>query len=142
MSIRTTATHNGVEYRAAYTTITSTALRNGEFGELTWTIHCEGASGSAELIGFGLEHPLSDETGTHHRCVPSAAGIALLKEVIRVAGVGTWEQLTGTRVILIKAGGSNLGFVNPDTEEVLIFGEFMVRYERELEALKSASTFN
>lgn len=47
-------------------------------------------------------------------------------EVIATAGVDSWEKLPNTKVlVLFDSDRRCVGFANPDTDKVLVFGEFL-----------------
>lgn len=115
--------HNGQELRGEYMTIKSTFLGREDHGFLTFNLTCEGANSGIGVGGYTLDSAPTTPGGSR---VPTAQGMALVYEVIATAGVDSWEKLPNTKVlVLFDSGRRCVGFANPDTGKVLVFGEFL-----------------
>lgn len=114
--------HNGQELRGEYMTIKSTFLGREDHGFLTFNLICEGAN-SGIAVGCTLDSAPATPGGSR---VPTSQGMALVYEVIATASVDSWEKLPNTKVlVLFDSGRRCVGFANPDTGKVLVFGEFL-----------------
>lgn len=63
MTIKTTVTHNDVEYTAEHAVITSTTLGYEGHGILTFYLNCSGNSFGVGVGGYALDKPLKDQDG-------------------------------------------------------------------------------
>lgn len=127
-TIRTTVEHNGATYSAEHVIVESTFLGREDHGFLTFYLNYKGGDIGGSVGGFALDGKPAEPGG---RRPPTAQGLALVDEVIRVAGVESWEKLVGIRILAVFKGEGMawgkvcIGFANPDTGKVLILSEFL-----------------
>lgn len=122
-SIMTTVQHNGQELRGEYMVIRSTFLGREDHGFLTFTLNCEGTNSGIGVGEYTLDSAPATPGGNR---VPTAQGMALVYEVIATAGVDSWEKLPSTKVLVLFDNDRRcVGFANPDTGKVLVFGELL-----------------
>lgn len=121
-TITTTVEHNGKAYTAENMTIKSTFLGREDHGFLTFNLDCANTTNGIGVGGYTLDSAPEQPGGSR---VPTANGFALVYEVISTAGVESWEKLPGTRVLVLFEDHRSVGFANPDTGKILVFGEFL-----------------
>ena len=122
-TLSATVQHDGQELRGEYMTIKSTFLGREDHGFLTFNLNCEGANSGIVVGGYALDSAPVTPGG---RRVPTAQGMALVYKVIATACVDSWEKLPNTKVlVLFDSDRRCVGFANPDTGKVLVFGEFL-----------------
>lgn len=135
MTIKTTVTHNDVEYTAEHAVITSTTLGYEGHGILTFYLNCSGNSFGVGVGGYALDTPRKDANGKTIR-VPRAEGMMLLLEVMRVVGVESWEDVAGKTVLVLFDGQRAVGIANPSNGETLVLQEFVERAKEQLATLE------
>jgi hypothetical protein len=135
MTIKTTVTHNDVEYTAEHAVITSTRLGYEDHGILTFILTCSGAVWGIGVGGWALDTPFKDANGKTIR-VPRAEGMMLLLEVMRVVGVESWEDVAGKTVLVLFDGQRAVGIANPSNGETLVLQEFVERAKEQLATLE------
>jgi len=100
-----TVEHHGTTYYGQVATIESTTLGTEDHGILTAYLHCSGDGWGIGVGGYGLD--TYDEA--QKKRVPTAYGLDHIVQLARTAGVGRWEDLPGTQVIVLFTSESSLG---------------------------------
>jgi len=103
--------HNGIEYEAIPASIARTDLGWEDHGIFTVQIMFEWGPSGQGMPGysFGGKEPTDPRLG------------AYLAAVLRVAGVGRWEDLRGRRVYMLRDGHMIRGLANLDDPEGNLF---------------------
>lgn len=110
--------HAGVDYSAHIATIKSTSLTYEDHGILTMYSVLEWPGGGVSFGGYGLDEPTFEpptadgKRGKFIGRKPTAYGLDFILQVMKVAGVDTYERIAGQRVLALfdyKANGSTWG---------------------------------
>ena len=126
-----TVEHGGVSYGGEVMKIKSTSLGIEDHGIFSFHLHCEAKGSGVGVGGIGMDEPHHDDDGKFVGRRGTAFGMDLIAEVLKTAGVGSWEKLPGTSIVVLYAGSSrtylgsmSVGFASLLGDEVLIFSEF------------------
>lgn len=120
-TIETTLTRDGVRYHGEYATIEHTMLGFEDHGMMTAQLGLAGHGWGQAAGGYRLDEP-APGGGT----VGTAFGMDQVMQVLRVAGVSSWESLKGSQVLVLRlddTGGPILGLASTDGTRVLVFAE-------------------
>jgi len=122
--------HNGTTYYGRVATIESTYLGTEDHGILTAYLHCSGDSWGIGVGGYGLDR--YDEA--QDKRIPTAYGLSHIVQLVHTAGVGSWEKLPGTEIIVLftsesPLGGTAAGIAHiRDEKKVLILKEHAAQW--------------
>ena len=117
--------HNGSEYHGSVATIRKTTLGVEDHGCMTFYLHCEWPGAGIGVGGYALDSYDEDKKVR----VGTAYGLDVIKQVLATVGVGRWEDLPGSHVIVLfrgsdSWGSSAAGIAHPvDEDKVLILRE-------------------
>jgi hypothetical protein len=135
MAARTiTVEHNGTTYYGQVARIKSTLLGQEDHGILTAYLHCEGDGWGIGVGGYGLDA----WTEAEKRRVPTAYGLDQIVQFIHTAGVGSWEKLPGTEILVLFESKNSLGGIAAgiahirDEDRVLILKEHAEQWQDSL----------
>lgn len=125
MSVTFPLEHNGTTYHAEIMTIKSTTLGSEDHGIFTGYLHCEAPGTGIGVGGYGMDSPSPDRSLSR---IGTAYGMEWIMRVLRTVGVGTWEKLPGSRVLVLFTDSNHLGTIaagiaNIDSGKALIFKE-------------------
>lgn len=122
-----TVTLGDDKYELQIFKIESTFLGYTDHGILSFDLHCSRDVYGWRVGGITLDSPPL-EPGQNR--IPAANGLALIAEILRVAGVSKWESLPGTTIyIMVNESGSPVGIANPYTKETLVFKKFLSAFK-------------
>lgn len=129
MSNRTIiVTHNGKDYQGQLGTIKKTRFGVHEhYGIMTADIEVAFDGAGISIGGFCLDNPADSKGGDYSR-TGTAYGLDHILRILETAGVDYWEQLPGTKIIVLYEGtsgwgGQGIGFAHAIKDKVLIFKE-------------------
>lgn len=126
MTINIQIEHNGKSYAAQLATIKKTSLGENDRGLFTAGFELSGDGWGVFAAGdYALDG--KPEPGSHDRTA-TAYGMDYIRQLLRIAGAHTWEQLQGKRVYALSEGSGgwgsrNVGLANIDTGAVFIYQE-------------------
>lgn len=142
-----TVAHNGKVYTGSVMKIKRTRLGTEDHGILTAYLDCRSDGGSGINIGgYGLDEPVWEggtsysDGGEFKGRVPTAYGFDHVLQIMKTAGVGTWEDLVGTDIIVLFEGESTwgnsaAGFAHlSDEDRVMIFKEHAEAWKSKVNA--------
>jgi hypothetical protein len=122
--------HNGKKLQGQIMTVESTSLTVEDHGIVSAWLHCKAPSTGIGVGGYCLDRPVKDEEGKFLRREGTAYGLDHIMEILKTAGVYSWEKLPGTSIVVLfehegsTLGRSAVGFAHlTDTDKVLIFKE-------------------
>lgn len=123
MTMTITIEHNDVTYHGTLAKIDKTMLGYEDHGVLTAYLHCSWPSGGVGVGGYNLDRYRENE-GTR---VATAYGLDQLAQMMKTAGVDSWEKLPGRQVIVLFEGdawgGTAKGIAGTQNGKVLILAE-------------------
>ncbi len=137
MTIKTTVTHNDVEYTAEHAVITPTTLGYEGHGILTFYLNCSGNSFGVGVGGYALDIQRKDALGSVR--VPRQDTMMLLPEVMRVVGAESWEDVKGKPVLVLFDGQRAVGIANPSNGKTLVLQEFVDHAKKLIASLEPVS---
>ena len=125
-TFRATLEYQGTEYGARLMRIQDTFLGVEDHGIFTFILRCQAGSIGMGVGTYGLD---AYDKEVSER-VPTAMGLGLVMEVIRVAGVQCWEKLRSTDILVLSQGNDSTarGIANRYGTRVLIFSEYINRF--------------
>lgn len=118
--IKVAVEHGGQQYAARIATVHATKLGIADYGhpvlEMTMNL------GSNTFVGVGGYSV--GQNGPAGRHVGTAFGMDQILAILHTCGSETWEQLPGTRLLVIFDGKDRaIGIAGLDNDQVLIFSE-------------------
>lgn len=124
MSVKVEVEHDGETYAGEIMRIKSTHLGYEDHGILTAWLHCEKQGGGIGVGGYCLDEPFDRDAKDYTR-TGTAYGLDHIIRIIETVGVGSWENLPGTDVIVLYKGtggwgGQSIGIAGLQNGKVLI----------------------